>query len=165
MLWLVSLCYFFSWGLLPAFPESWHCHPSGCGLCAKPGGSNLNGNQGGLVSPASLPHSSTSTRARFLMKKTPLNWCLQVRCHEHTCSGWRSQEMVFDVDQKTQEHPFILPFFSKIVAATAHLPWFRDWQGLGHTLCDSRASGGGGWRKKQLHFMFYLPLCFLFIIL
>lgn len=68
----VSLCYFFPWSLLPAFPESWHCHPSGCGLCAKPGGSNLNGNQGGLVSPASLPHPSMSTHARFLNEKNPI---------------------------------------------------------------------------------------------
>lgn len=74
-----------------------------------------------------------------------------MRCHEHTCSGWRTQIKI-DVYQKAQKLPFILPFFCKIVAATAHLSWFRDWQGLGHTLCDAQLLEGVAGGKKAITF-------------
>lgn len=76
-----------------------------------------------------------------------------------TRSGWRSQEIIFDGHQKAQEHPFILPFY-KIDAVRAHLSWFRDWQGLGHTLCDSTASGGVAGGKSNYILCSIFPSAF-----
>lgn len=158
--------------LLAPLTKSWRCCPRDSGLCqslcAEPDGSELIGNHRGLASSASLPCPSMPTHIHCLNKKkikSELIFKIQVP-RAHTFWIEKQGDLIWSRPKSpgTPFHLLLLQNCSYYSSSTLVQCTESD-RDQDIPCVIAQLLAGGGWRKKQLYFMFYLPLCIRFIIL